>query len=228
MSGRWMTLAVCAALAACARPEREGRDTLPARQRASEPAPAAQDTPRRISPDVPPHDTRPWIPVVADTFRLPPAPPARSASPAQAGEWTAGVVEGGRKELRPVTLRAIRTGGHEGWDRVVFEFEGGKVPGYRVEYVDRPITRCGSGNTTQVAGAGWIQVRFTPARAHDDAGRTTVRDRERKLSLPVLRELETTCDFEGEVTVVLGVARPNRFRVMELSSPARLVVDVRR
>ena len=44
---------------------------------------------------------------------------------------------------------------------------------------------------------------------------------------PIIREIESTCDFEGEVTWVIGVASPNRYQVLELASPARLVVDVR-
>jgi hypothetical protein len=198
-------------------------------------AAAAPDTLRR--PPERPLDARPWVPRT-DTLQLKAAPPAGAAQPAQAsaspraatapsGEWTAGVTEVLRGSARPATLRAVRTARNEGWDRVVFEFEGAAVPGYRVEYVDRPVTRCGSGHETQVAGQGWLEVRITPAQAHTEAGRVTVAERERKLALPVLRELEQTCDFEGDVTWVLGVASPNRYRVQELTGPARLVVDVR-
>ena len=58
-------------------------------------------------------------------------------------------------------------------------------------------------------------------------GEATVNERERRLSLPILKELESTCDFEAHVTWVLGMASPNRYRVQELSNPARLIVDVR-
>jgi hypothetical protein len=54
----------------------------------------------------------------------------------------------------------------------------------------------------------------------------TVAERERKPALPVLQELELTCDFEADVTWVLGVRTPNKYRVMELQGPTRLVVDV--
>ncbi len=42
----------------------------------------------------------------------------------------------------------------------------------------------------------------------------------------MLQELELTCDFEAEVTWVFGNAKPNKYRVMELREPTRLVVDV--
>jgi hypothetical protein len=78
-----------------------------------------------------------------------------------------------------------------------------------------------------VAGDSWLEVRLVPADAHDEAGRALIADRERQMSLGVLRELEQTCDFEAHVTWVLGLASPNRYRVLELQSPPRLVVDVR-
>ncbi len=125
-----------------------------------------------------------------------------------------------------VLLREIRTAEQNGFDRVVFEFDGPEVPSYNVGYVDKPI-QCGSGDFAQVAGDGWLQVRFNSANAHTEAGQPTIADRERRLSLPILKELEITCDFEAEVAVVLGVASPNRYRVLNLSNPTRVVVDIK-
>jgi len=142
-------------------------------------------------------------------------------------EWTAGIVSLRRPTLRPVTLRAVRAARHEGFDRLVFEFDGPQLPGYHLEYIDSPIIKCGSGDPTAVAGQGWLQVRLTPAQAHTDQGQPTVTEREQKPALPILLELELTCDFEGEVTWVLGNRKPNKYRVMELREPTRLVVDVR-
>lgn len=145
----------------------------------------------------------------------------------QASGWSAGTVEKRKPGLAPAILRKIRTGRHGSFDRVVFEFRGGVVPGYHVEYIDRPVRACGSGDVVKVAGDGWLSVRLTPAQAHTDAGKPTIGYRERRLRLPVLRELQSTCDFEGEVAWVLGVSSPNRYRVMELSNPARLVIDIK-
>jgi len=131
-----------------------------------------------------------------------------------------------RQTLQPVTLREVRTARNEGFDRVVFEFEGDQVPGYHLEYIDAPAIKCGSGDPTTIAGQGLLEVRIQPAQAHAN-GQVTVSNRERKLSLPVLKELELTCDFEAEVTWVLGVQAPHPYRVMELKEPTRLVVDVR-
>lgn len=163
----------------------------------------------------------PAAPAPGDT-----TPPA--AAPAPTPEWTAGTVAVNRSVRGVTVLRDVRVGRNAGFDRVVLEFAGGEIPGYHVEYVDRPIRKCGSGDTTPVAGDAWLRIRLEPAQAHTDAGAPTVRERERALTLPVLREMEMICDFEGQVEVVLGVARPNRFRVTEVRSPGppRLAIDV--
>ncbi|HEX2203551.1 MAG TPA: hypothetical protein VHG91_09650, partial [Longimicrobium sp.] len=166
-----------------------------------------------------------------DTASAPAAAPADTtpaAAPATTSEWTAGTVAVNRSTRGVTVLRALRVGRNTGFDRVVLEFAGSEIPGYHVEYVDRPIRRCGSGDTTPVAGDAWLRIRLEPAQAHTDAGQPTVGERERALTLPVLREMEMTCDFEGQVEVVLGVARPNRFRVTEVRSPGppRLAIDV--
>lgn len=154
-------------------------------------------------------------------------PACAPSAPVQTSSFkgTLEVTEKQRPDLAPALLKEVRAGSQEGFDRVVFELEGSAVPGYRIEYVDRPV-QCGSGEAVEVEGEAWLQVRLIPANAHTEAGEPTVRERERRLNLPVLKELESTCDFEADVTWVLGLASRRPYRVQELSSPARLVVDV--
>src|SRR5213083_874800 len=129
---------------------------------------------------------------------------------------------------RPV-LRHVETatGPSPGSDRVVFEFTGDSVPGYRVEYTTKPVQRCGSGDPVTVAGTGRLIIRFEPAQAHDEHGNLTPVERHYMPGLPAVRELTLICDFEGQVAWVLGIAAPSEYRVSELTGPARLVVDVR-
>ena len=128
-------------------------------------------------------------------------------------------------------LRAVETspGPGAGYDRIVFEFTGGgdSVPGYHVEYTTKPVQRCGSGDPVKVAGTGRLIVRFEPAQAHDAHGALAPAARHYAPGRPAVREMTLICDFEGQVTWVLGIAAPSEYRVSELMRPARLVLDVR-
>lgn len=126
----------------------------------------------------------------------------------------------------PPILRAVRVGKHPGLDRLVFEFDGAGLPAWHVEYVDRPVRDCGSGDPVHVAGDAWLQVRFNGAHAHTPEGAPTSGPRRRAIGLTVLRELVRICDFEAEVTWVAGLARPNPYTARVLAGPSRLVIDI--
>lgn len=156
----------------------------------------------------------------------------RSSEPGDAAsddfEGTAGITEKKTSATGVATLTDVRAARHDKFDRVVFEFAGSALPSYHVEYVDRPVRSCGSGDVVPLAGDGYLLVRFQPARAHTDAGEATVKDRERRPNLSVLKELKLICDFEAEVSWVMGLASPNRYRAIDLSAPPRLVIDIKR
>ena len=234
---RWMKslwLAGCLSVVGCTKkdepvtpPEPEVQAPPAAGNAAPPPAAPTEATPPPPSQPAPsaPSDTAAPAQGSAQTPAPAPAPGAGVPEDPKNREWTAGAVKLKRPEVQMVTLRSVRAARNEGFDRVVFEFDGAQVPGYQLEYVDKPIVKCGSGNPTEVAGQGFLQVTLMPAQAHE-GGTSTITERERKPALPVIQELEQTCDFEGEVTWVLGNAHPNKYRVMELHEPTRLVVDV--
>jgi len=123
-------------------------------------------------------------------------------------------------------LRGLRVGKHPGRDRLVFEFEGKGLPAWSIEYLDDEASDCASGDDARVAGAARLQIRFTGTRAHTDAGEPTVAPRRRAVKQKAVRELLSTCDFEGEVTWVAGLAGTRPYRVVALSNPSRLVIDI--
>lgn len=138
----------------------------------------------------------------------------------------------GTEEYRPpprsmTLLTDVRSARHQDFDRVVFEFRADSRPAYHVQYIDKPVRKCGSGDTTPVAGDAWLEVRFDGVDAHTERGSPTVAERERHVELGVVKELEQTCDFEAQVIWVIGVSRPNKYRVLALEGPQRVVVDIK-
>lgn len=140
----------------------------------------------------------------------------------------AGVTEKKNANIKGVAIMSdVRTARHGDYDRIVFEFLGPDMPTYHIEYIDKPVRSCGSGDPVPLAGDGWLEVRFTDAQAHTPEGDATIKDRQRSPNLPILKDLKITCDFEAEVTWVAGVSSPNKYRVIELKNPTRLAVDIK-
>lgn len=187
---------------------------------------AQQDKPQSVSSNMatPPVSSPPPSPPLLTESLATPEPGDTSAA---TFEGTAGAIDKNRANMKPAVLTRVRTGKHEGFDRVVFEFAGNAVPGYHVEYVDKPVRNCGAGEVVPLAGQGFLLIRMQPAQAHTEAGVATIKDRESAPNLPIIKELKLICDFEADVQWVAGLTSPNRYRVLELSNPARLVVDVR-
>jgi hypothetical protein len=127
----------------------------------------------------------------------------------------------------PPLPRAVRldAGRHddEGFDRVVVEFDG-DLPGYEIGYVSR-VVQDGSGEPVSLLGSADLQIRITPADAHDDAGRSTLPVSRLTPDFRTVREVRLVSDFEGYVTIGVGTAGRRPFRVSELSGPSRLVID---
>lgn len=122
-------------------------------------------------------------------------------------------------------LTNVRTGRHDRYDRTVFDFTGG-TPGYHVEY--GTLVRGGTGDPVPVAGAATLVIVFHPAAAHDLNTGAVTYDVTRTLNpnLPTLRQIKFGEDFEGYVSAGLGLADRVGFRVFQLHSPDRVVVDV--
>ncbi len=119
----------------------------------------------------------------------------------------------------------VRTGRHPGYDRVVFDFTGG-TPGYRVEY--GTLTEQARGTPVPLAGRAALVIVFNPAAAHDLNTGAPTYDISQTLnpSLPTLRQIRFGGDFEGYVAAGLGLADRVGFRVFQLHSPDRVVIDV--
>jgi hypothetical protein len=119
----------------------------------------------------------------------------------------------------------VRTGRHATFDRVVIDMQG-DAPGYRVGYV-KEVRADGSGKVVDTRGRANLLVRLTPANAHHENGRPTYSGPSRfTVDYPALREVAYAGDFEGTVSIALGISHKNGFRVTTLTEPTRIVVDI--
>lgn len=129
-----------------------------------------------------------------------------------------------------LTVTDIRTGSHDGFDRVVYELDGRGTPGWRVGYVDRAI-EVGSGDSVPVAGTGVLEIRISGSaypfttEVTPYTGPFPVRAR------PGGSVVEATgaTIFEGDTQSFIGLTDPGLpFAVYSLDDPVRVVLDVAR
>ncbi len=165
-------------------------------------------------------------PSPASTAASPPLSRVENAEPDfSVGAWHTGRVSAPAAAATAGRLVDVETGTHEGYDRIVFTFDGA-LPAYAVEVAGDPVRACGSGAPVAVEGEATLAVRFEGTAAHTEAGVPTVDGSDRHLALPVVRSLHLTCDFEAQVSWAAGLQTRSSFRVLTLDAPPRIVVDV--
>jgi hypothetical protein len=128
----------------------------------------------------------------------------------------------------PVSLAETGSPDIEGtetrFDRMTFQFDDDH-PAYEIQYVPGPIQNCASGEHEEIAGNAFLQIRFTPAVAHDVQGNQTVSPTDLQPALPAIQQAKQVCDFEGVVTWVLGLSAETDFRVFTVLDQI-MVIDI--
>lgn len=125
-----------------------------------------------------------------------------------------------------LVLTDVRVGHHPALDRVVLEFEGSGVPGWRVEHVDEAVLD-GSGHSVRLDGEGIVQIGVSGTEWPGPHG--AYYDGPARVPVPgggPLTEVYVGGTFEGYTQVFAGAEDPTRFEVLVLTDPPRLVVDV--
>ena len=153
--------------------------------------------------------------------------PAPATEPTESDGFPTTMGEG------PVFLDSVELGDHEGYERVVFTFDGAEaLPSWRVEYVDE-VRQSGSGNPVEVAGSAYLNVTLSGATGVDLSGEQpeevyTGPDRlsGSDAALSAVQEVVEAGDFEATMSWAIGVDEQRPFRAFTLTDPARLVVDV--
>lgn len=139
--------------------------------------------------------------------------PAGSTDPVQAAG------QGGS-----VLFTEVRVASQDGFDRVVFEYEGDGVPGYRFGY-EAEATQQATGEPIDLPGStglrGFIRTVAWTEPGNYEGPKRLAADGTRAVTVVDVGVL-----FEGDQDPYIGVVDERPFRVTVLSDPTRIVVDI--
>lgn len=201
--------AVCVMpLTACAE---RGADTTPAPQFSALPSSSAASD----APEPPP----------SDTLAAPSQQVANVA--AFAGMGTAALDDQHHMpdQLGGLTPTGVRVGAHDGFTRVVVDFEGEGEPGWFTAYTDDPRQQA-SGYPVEVKGNTFLNlgIEGTPWPSTPEL--------EEKYMKPgttpgtgVVSEVVYTTSFEAQTQLIIGLQKKTPYSVTFLEEPKRLVLD---
>ena len=171
---------------------------------APEPAPTAQLTSQAPAAD--PSDTRP-SPAVAPTVTRSWGDPSPGAS---------------------LSVTDLRIAAHDGFDRVVYEFDGAGTPGWSVRYVEQAV-QDGSGKVVDVPGLSTLEVSLTGTGYPFDTGVDEYSGPDPLAGAGAITEATIATVFEGITQSFIGLSTtPRPVTVSLLADPVRVVVDVAR
>ncbi|MET9438779.1 hypothetical protein [Streptomyces sp. NPDC006551] len=137
--------------------------------------------------------------------------------------------EQSRATTAPATALVVnaRWGGHDTFDRLVIDVRG-TMPPVSVKPV-KELRYDGSGNKVPLAGKYFLEIKLSPAAAHNESGQSVYKGpRLVKIYLPTLKGVALTGDFEGVVTIGAAFDTKPAYKTFTLHSPERFVLDVSR
>ena len=178
-----------------------------------------------------PATTAPATTAPATTGPVPGTGSAAASGPAAAGcdasSWQAVPLRVSHHLAVPPVpvIAAVRTAQHPecGYDRMVLDITG-PVPSYSVRYVARVVADP-SGRAMTMPGHRYLLLTLRAAQAHTSSGAPTVTRGVQQPGYPALASWALAGDFEGVVTIALGLSGQGSIRVGELGD--HLYVDVK-
>ena len=120
------------------------------------------------------------------------------------------------------TVYNVRVAHHDGYDRLVIGFPtSNTMPQYQLtQQATSHFVRDASGQPVTLDGSAGIRIVLR------NTDITTGAPTDLKPELPAIREVAQIGDFERVVSYGVGLANSACFRVLELSGPTRLVIEV--
>ena len=114
---------------------------------------------------------------------------------------------------------SVRVGLHPGYDRLVFEYAGGRRPQFIIDVVTPPFSLDPSGLPLAVEGTRFMRIRLDGIVV-GYAGATSF-----KPGGPFIVDVERLGEYEGQQSWIVGLAAGACPRVFGLTGPSRWVVD---
>ncbi|GGK78058.1 hypothetical protein GCM10011509_28240 [Ornithinimicrobium pekingense] len=148
--------------------------------------------------------------------------------PSSLPPWTSEMSEQAPGQAaEPQEITGVRTGLHEGYDRVVLDLTGDEVAlGWFARLVDETFED-GSGRPVEVEGERFLElgvngIDWTTDRPERYDGGTV-----QGQGTEVVTEVVFGVLFEGQQQIFVGLTEDTEYRIFPLSDPARIVIDVR-
>jgi hypothetical protein len=186
------------------------------------PQPAAAPASAAQAPTPPASTDRPVTPTTRTTTPAPRQPSPRSP---ERPAWSTG------PRVTAVTdpttqLTGYRAAEQASFDRMVFQFRG-RIPGYGVRYVPA-LTQDPSGQPIPLQGGAVLRVVLQHASTspRPDGGPVPSLVGTITPDLSSLKQVKAAGDFEDHLGFGLGLDHQVAFRVLTLSDPSRVVIDV--
>jgi hypothetical protein len=130
-------------------------------------------------------------------------------------------------DFHPLVTQDIRVGTHDGYDRIVFEYDGG-TPSLELDVAEPPYVQNPSGLPLTVAGSPVYRIALTGATKYDmESGEQPYRGpTDFEPGFVQIVQFVEYGDFEANHNWYLGVNGGDCLRVFQLTDPSRIVIDV--
>ena len=154
----------------------------------------------------------------------------RDSAPPSAGLTPLGNADTTRKTMRPeapaqLLITDIRIGVHEGFERIVFDFEGTGSPGWFIDYAKVP-TQQGSGYPVEYLGDIALNVNIDGTSYPFEFGREPFVLPPTSGPGTLVTEIIPQGTFEARDQFIIGMSGAYPYSVQVLENPTRLVIDV--
>ena len=140
-----------------------------------------------------------------------------------------------RGESQNLMMLDARLGAHFDFDRFVLEFEPTSTSGiegppdsYSIQWVSQPPIQFGSGQELEVEGDEYLEILLHAHAYSRDTSEYAYEGPSEVQARGTINVIEAIFggEVEGKMVWAIGVNKRSGFRILEISDPPRLVIDI--